>query len=166
MEGVRDELTRRVEEVMSISTKEMSLSDELEQKESSYQTALQDIQSLKFQLSTEEMKSDGLIKDISEAVKAKEAAQKLLDDSKKSYIELGTNINVEKDNWTIQKENLLQQCELLNKQCDNAKGKHNVAEKEVIFLKVEISKLAKEKDDEKAESIELRNKMEECKQKE
>ena len=45
-------------------------------------------------------------------------------------------------------------------------NKYTIAEKEITFLKIEISKLAKEKDEEKASRFELANEIEEWKKKE
>ena len=51
-------------------------------------------------------------------------------------------------------------------QCDEANNKYSVAEKEIAFLKVELSKLAKEKDEEQTLKCELINQMDDLKEKE
>ena len=62
MNALEDEISRKSEELVCFASKETSAAEELSEKEHTHSLTLQEVQSLKFQLSTEEMKLDALAK--------------------------------------------------------------------------------------------------------
>ncbi|XP_057293160.1 FYVE and coiled-coil domain-containing protein 1-like isoform X1 [Hydractinia symbiolongicarpus] len=143
-------------QVESSTASQVQLNEETEflkkEMENAVEVKNQEIQGLKFQLSTEEMKRETLQKELVDTKKAKHTLMQDLTDRDEMLSQIESK-QAERDVLLLQIETLKNENVELKEQTLEMKEKRDVGEKEITFLKIEVTKLAKEKEEEKATRI-------------
>ncbi|XP_066924085.1 FYVE and coiled-coil domain-containing protein 1-like [Clytia hemisphaerica] len=119
----------------------------------------QEIQSLKFEMSSAEMKYETAASEMRKLEDAKNDLEKLNRSKDEKITELESNVSTCSATFRTEKEAVEREYASLQKKFDAAEEKIKITEKEITFLKVQVAKIAKEKEEERATRINTFNKL-------
>jgi len=115
--------------------------------------------SMKFEVSTLQIKYETSLKELSDLQKKHEDVVNDLSSHEESRKVMESKQNESNIMLIEEKENILKEKSEIKKKHDSISDKFQVAEKEIKFLKIEIAKLAKDKEDDRQTKLNLQNRI-------